>query len=329
MADKPETTRLIPYPLTLVFILIGLGLLLCGLTIAVMAIGILRPPRMTDGKAVARLHRLSPGDLGLAFVDHAFTIRDARTGSPLHIAGWWIPAIGSDRCAILLHGYADAKVGAIAWAPTLHQLGLNVLAIDLRGHGESGGADSTGGYFERDDVNEVIDQLLSARPAQATKLVIFGVSLGAAVAAATRRDDLAAVILESPFADYRRIVTAHTMALGLPAGWIVRAALAVAQRISGANFAAVRPIDTIGQLRCPLLMILGGRDELLDQADVTALQQAVQRRPASAGSSLVITAGNASHLTAIHTDPAGYTETIGAFLGRAFEQHDVETSRRA
>ena len=38
----------------------------------------------------------------------------------------------SDRCVVLLHGYADAKVGAIAWAPMWHELGYHALAIDLR-----------------------------------------------------------------------------------------------------------------------------------------------------------------------------------------------------
>src|SRR5438270_822164 len=142
--------------------LLALGLVLVGIMVLLMARGILQPPRMTDWKAIYRLHRLSPGDLGLSFDNQNFNVRDARTNRPLHIAGWWIPhPAAAGRCAILIHGYADAKVGAIAWAPLLHEMGLNILAIDLRAHGDSGGHFSTGGYFERDDVNQVIDQLFA------------------------------------------------------------------------------------------------------------------------------------------------------------------------
>src|SRR4051812_6198826 len=111
---------------SLLVILIVLGLVLVGLTILLMARGILMPPRMTDGKAIYRLHRLSPGDLGLSFEFAWFDVRDVRSGRPLRIAGWWMPhPAAAGRCAILLHGYADAKVGAIAWAPLLHEQGLN------------------------------------------------------------------------------------------------------------------------------------------------------------------------------------------------------------
>ena len=104
----------------------------------------------------------------------------------LRAAAWWIPAHAPSTCTILLiHGRGDAKVGAIAWAPTIHALGWNILAIDLRGHGESEGVHSTAGYFERHDVAQVINQFRAARPVATETLAIFGVSLGAAVATAT------------------------------------------------------------------------------------------------------------------------------------------------
>jgi len=298
------------FPRLLMFldVLCLLGVVLILLTIMLIAHMILRPPRMTDGKAMYLLHRLSPSDLGLSFEDQNFPIRDAHKNKPLTIAAWWIPArLSTNRCAILLHGYADAKVGSIAWAPFLHDLGINILALDLRAHGESGGIHTTAGYWERHDLSQVIDQLRAIRPNQAQKLILFGASLGAAVAAATAagRDDLWAVVLDSPFTDYRRAIAAHIRLLGLPGGWLLQAAMRWAEIISGAKFDAVRPIDTIPQIHCPLLIVLGDQDELLDAHEKEALHQATPN---------IAIVPEVSHLMAMQADPAGYAQRIKNFL---------------
>jgi pimeloyl-ACP methyl ester carboxylesterase len=249
-----------PPIVTLLIILVLLGLLLAGATVLIVAHGILTPPRMTDGRAIWRYRRLSPGDLGLRFENETFTLRDAsrRDGRPLHIAGWWIPSdnAAAGCYAVLLHGYGDAKVGVIAYAPLLHQLGWNVLAIDLRAHGESGGRYSTAGFWERDDVSQVINQLQASRPTQATTLVIVGTELGAAVAAATAamRDDIAGVVLEHSFDDFSETVIARAATIGLGRGPFIGMALRVAEWLAGARFADVRPADMIRQIRCPSLV---------------------------------------------------------------------------
>ena len=296
--------------LTFLLVLLLLGVLLLSLTILMMARVILRPPRMSDGKAMYFLHRLSPGDLGLGFENENFRVRDARTGGMLHLAGWWIPhRDAGGRCAILIHGYADAKVGAIAWASLFHQLGWNILAIDLRAHGESDGRYCTGGFFERDDLTQVIDELLASRPGETRQLVLFGISLGAAVAAAVAatRKDIAAVILDSPFTDYRRAVTAHINSLGMPDGLVIRGALWLAEILSGARFDLVRTIDMIPRIQCPVMAILGGKDELLSESDRTALRQAMGERR-------MVVIPDAGHLSAMQVDAAGYAREVGEFL---------------
>ena len=304
--------------LTTIGMLLAVGAALGGAVVGLLAWVLLHPPRMTDGKAVYRLRRLSPGDLGLRFETDAFTVRDARTARPLRLAAWWIPAREpSAATAVLLHGYADAKVGAIAWAPPLHELGLNVLAVDLRAHGESDGTLCTGGAAEADDVNQVVDQLLARRPGQAERLVLFGASLGAAVAAAVAagRDDVAAVVLESPFAGYRRAIRAHARLVGLPGGPLLAASVALAEAACGYRFDAARPVDRIPALRCPVLVVLGEADLLLDGTDVALLQDAVGRQGVSG--SAVWTVPGAGHLYALHQDPAGYRKHLADVLRAA------------
>ncbi len=207
---------------TLIGVLLACGLLLAVLAATLLAWGLTHPPRMGDGKALAILHRLSPADLGLRYTDVRFQVIDeSNPPAKITIVGWWIPAdSSSDRCAILLHGYADAKIGAIAWAPIFHSLGWNVLAIDLRAHGESGGEKVTGGHFERHDLSHVIDQLLERQPAETKQIVLFGVSMGSAIATqvAAMRDDVAGVIAESFVGSFIFASHAQTHLMGLPGG---------------------------------------------------------------------------------------------------------------
>ncbi len=106
--------------LSLVLTVIAFSGLAASAAIVLMALSLLRPPRMTDGRAAWLVRRLSPGDLGLTFEYAPLTVRDERTGGArLTLTGWWIPSRAcADRCVILLHDYGDAKVGVIAGRPS-------------------------------------------------------------------------------------------------------------------------------------------------------------------------------------------------------------------
>ncbi len=302
--------------------------LLCAGVVFGMASMLLKPPRMSDGKATYVLQRLSPGDLGLAFEEVSFEIRDARDGKPLKIAGWWIPPRrATGRCFVALHGYGDAKVGAIAWAPTFHTLGYGVLALDLRAHGESGGAHCTAGFWERHDVGDAINQFRAGRPSETGSVVLFGVSLGAAVAAAVaaEHDDLDGVILESPFADYRSAIAAHAEILGQPAGMLQTLGVRLAEHLSGADFDSVRPVDLIPRIACPLMIIQAGDDPFVPPPDAQRIEAAAASRSAASQTAFWKVAG-APHVQALKVDPDAYREKLAAFLEAPIGAILVETA---
>jgi pimeloyl-ACP methyl ester carboxylesterase len=308
--------------LALAAVLLAVGLLLCAAIVILLARSLVTPPRMTDGKATWVLQRLSPGDLGLNFEDVSFELRDIATAAPLRIAAWWIPhPAAGERCVVFLHGYADAKVGAIAWAPTWHALGWNVLALDLRAHGESGGRYCTGGYFERHDVNDVINLLRAARPAETRHLALFGLSFGAAVAvaAAAERTDLDAVVLDSPVPDFAEAAMAQMERAGAPGGLLRRLAVRVAERMTGASFADVRMLDLLPKVTCPVLAIAPANDPLLANGVGDRLRAAL---PASG---VFWQVGEAHHLLALPADPDEYGRQLSQFLTATVATQAVPT----
>jgi pimeloyl-ACP methyl ester carboxylesterase len=309
-------------------VLIVFGVLTAALAAFFMAQSILRPPRMSDGKALYLLRRLAPDDLGLPYESLKFKVRDQRTGGALLLAAWWVPCrtdepsaggnARSDRCAVLIHGYADAKVGAIAWAPLWHELGYNLLVPDLRAHGESEGTFTTGGYFEQHDMVQMINQARAQRPSQTQTLVLFGASMGAVVAAATAAamgpGEVSAVVLESPIADMRNAISAHMDRLGMPRGLMRFAALGLAQALSGARFEDIRTAHLLAALPCPAMVISPPRDVYLLPGDAQAIRSALARRTAAGGADCYWPTDNAEHLTAIVRQPAEYHRRVAEFL---------------
>ena len=151
-ASAPAAALVTPL-LSLLVVLLALGALTAAATVVFMAQALLRPPRMSDGKALYLLRRLAPDDLGLAY-ERAEPHRPRRAHRPAALPGGLVGpgrptrrAADAGRCAVLIHGYADAKVGAIAWAPVWHALGYHLLVPDLRAHGESGGPGHDGRVF--------------------------------------------------------------------------------------------------------------------------------------------------------------------------------------
>jgi pimeloyl-ACP methyl ester carboxylesterase len=306
--------------LTLIAMIVAVGLLLSLAVIVLMARILLRPPRMDDGKALFLLQRLGPEDLNLRYENAMFTVRDEATGQRLKIAAWWIPhpplPHSRGRTVVLIHGYADAKVGAIAWAPLLHSLGLNILAIDLRAHGESGGTHTTAGYFERHDLNQVLDQFRELRPADARQLFLFGISLGAAVAVASAvmRSDIAGIVLEGPYADYRSAAVVHAGRMGLPGGLFARAAISLAERLAGVDFDAVRPADLIRQVHCPVFIIHASDDLFVTPDDMTAVETALAQRPEGFPAANSWTIAGAAHVMGLAHVPAQYRRRLEEFF---------------
>lgn len=120
----------------------------------------------------------TPSDEGMAFEAVRLPTGDADT-TTLH--AWWIPAADARGTVLFWHGNAgnlSHRVSTLRW---LHELGLNVLAADYRGYGESGGTPSESAFAE--DAQTLWRHARETRAIPPERIVLYGRSLGGAVAA--------------------------------------------------------------------------------------------------------------------------------------------------
>ncbi|MBI5710376.1 MAG: alpha/beta fold hydrolase, partial [Candidatus Eisenbacteria bacterium] len=122
----------------------------------------------------------------------------ARDGVPL--AAWWNPAPAPARGVVVLaHGRESNRAGMLPRARFLVRSGFDVLDLDLRLHGGSGGSYMTPGYFEARDVLGAVDWL--ERRGARGPVVLLGHSYGAVAVlhAAAQSPRVAAVIADAAF----------------------------------------------------------------------------------------------------------------------------------
>lgn len=118
----------------------------------------------------------SPADVGL---DYETVSLSASDGVKLH--GWFIPARDEKGTILFFHGNAGNISHRLDTLKIFHDLGLSTLIIDYRGYGRSQGSISEHGTYL--DGGAAWSYLTRTRKIPARQIVIFGRSLGAAIAA--------------------------------------------------------------------------------------------------------------------------------------------------
>lgn len=211
------------------------------------------------------------------------------------------------RCALLMHGVrADRSVMAPR-ALMLRELGLTSLAIDLQGHGETGGEMITFGHREAQDARNGVDYL---RGQGCAKVLVIGQSLGGAAALLGDGPVAAdAFVLESV---YPTIEDAVANRLGMRFGAAGRLAapllyLQLPLR-AGVGSAELRPLDAVRKLRVPVLVAGGSRDLQTPPEETRSLFAAVP------GSKTLWLLEGAAHQDLYAYDPAQYKAKLAAFI---------------
>jgi|GEM_PF-502083 len=123
------------------------------------------------------------------------------------ILGWYFPACGEAKGTVLhCHGNGGNITGHFKYVGWMPKRGWNVLCFDYRGFGRSEDVPSRPGCIA--DTHAALDYLLSRDDIDSQRIMLFGQSLGGAVAvvAAGQRDEFCGVAIEGAFSSYRGAV---------------------------------------------------------------------------------------------------------------------------
>ena len=156
----------------------------------------------------------TPEVIGLDYEQVTLTTSDDEL-----LDAWFIPADPARGTLLFCHGNAGNNSHRLDSIRRYHELGLSVLIFDYRGYGRSTGKPTEQGTYR--DADAAWQHLVAQRGIPPERIILFGRSLGASIAAdLATRQPAAGVILESAFTSVPDI--AAQLYPWLPVRWLSR-----------------------------------------------------------------------------------------------------------
>ena len=182
-----------------------------------------------------------PASIGLSFESVSLETTDR-----VKLSGWFIPGEGARGVVLFCHGNAGNIAHRLESIQIFHRLGLDVFIFDYRGYGQSKGKPSESGTYK--DAEAAWRYLVEERQVNPNEIIVFGRSLGGAVAAWLAQSQTpGALILESTFTSLPDI--ASKLYPYLPVRLLLRFEYNTAEYLSRVN--------------CPVLIVHSRDDEIM------------------------------------------------------------------
>ena len=221
----------------------------------------------------------------------------------------------TDKTLIFLHGFSESRLAGLSYLNIYLNAGYNLLLVDSRAHGESGGQSVTWGVYEKHDVDQWVDWLRHRFPKGT--IGMHGISMGAATAllhAGLNESNkrVAFYIADSAYSDLESLLADQmSQRLQLPGNIPPQVLLPYANAVTYLRarftFGAASPLRIVQQVTTPVLYIHGEADRLVPASmsqqlySMTKGQRQIQLFP------------RADHVSSIYTDRSRYRTVVQGF----------------
>ena len=221
----------------------------------------------------------------------------------------------TDKTLIFLHGFSESRLAGLSYVNIYLNAGYNLLLVDSRAHGDSGGESVTWGVYEKYDVDQWVDWLRYRYPAGI--IGMHGISMGAATAllhAGLNESNkrVAFYIADSAYSDLVSLLTDQMnqrlrLPGNIPPQFLLPYANAVAFLRSRFNFGDAAPLRVVQQVTTPVLYIHGEADRLVPAS------MSQQLFSATKGQRQIQLFPRADHVSSIFTDRSRYRTIVQGF----------------
>lgn len=234
------------------------------------------PPRLKERK--------TPLDWCMAFSELKIPTRKNK-----HLFAWFISAkkkysyeveksaentsVRSSPLVIIVHGWGGNTELMLPVAAVLYQAGINVLLFDARCHGKSDADTYAALPRFAEDLNSVVDYTRQSLAFNGDIILLgHSVGAGAALLAASKRDDISAVISLAAFSSPEQVMRRYFEKFKTPE-ILTRLLLLYVQWVIGHKFEAIAPLNTIKKIKVPVLLVHGSNDRTIPVENALAIHK--------------------------------------------------------
>lgn len=229
----------------------------------------------------------TPHELGLSYEAVSFRTEDGED-----ISAWFVPAANPRGTVLFCHGNGGNISDRLQYIGIFHRLELNTFIFDYRGYGRSSGRPTEEGVYL--DAAAAWSYLVSKKGTAPAEIVVFGESLGGAVAAGLAHANKPGVLaLSCAFTSFPDIASVHYPIFPV-------------RLLSRYHF---NTLDYLGGVTCPVLIVYSCEDEIVPCSQALKLSSAV------AGPKQLLEI-RGSHNTCVMTSEEDFTTGMGDFLRR-------------
>ena len=241
----------------------------------------------------------TPQQLGLVYENIALV-----TADEVRLHGWFVPAENARGTLLFFHGNAGNVSHRLDSIAIFNRMNLDVLIIDYRGYGQSQGRISETGTYR--DAEAAWLYLTETRGIDAGRIIVFGRSLGASIAAwLASQHRPAGLIVESGFSSVPSM--AQRLYPFLPVKWLSKFSYDTA--------------DYVSAIACPLLVVHSPNDDIIPYAEGRLVYDA-----APADKQFLDIRGG--HNDGFFVSGEVYTDGLNRFIGRSLARDRAVTDER-
>ncbi|WP_409251264.1 alpha/beta hydrolase [Bacillus sp. SCS-153A] len=260
------------------------------------------------------LHReISAGRLKLEEY-HALPKEEVNIPSPFgyNIKAVFVHPNPGNKYMIFCHGVTENKLNSLKYMNLFLKKGFNAVVYDHRRHGESGGKTSSYGFFEKQDLKAVVDELIE-RQGDDVFFGIHGESMGAATMllyAGSVEDRADFYIADCPYSDFgEQLLYRVTKEVKLPVGKVLLPLADLFLKLrEGYQLRDISPRSVIENIEKPVLFIHSIPDDYI-QASMT--QELFDKKT---GRKKLFLAVNGLHAQSYNENKEEYEKAIDEFL---------------
>ena len=226
-----------------------------------------------------------------------------------------------NKYMIFCHGVTENKLNSLKYMNLFLKRGFNAVVYDHRRHGESGGKTSSYGFFEKQDLKAVVDELIR-RQGEDVYFGIHGESMGAATMllyAGSVEDRADFYIADCPYSDFgEQLLYRMSKEVKLPVGKVLLPLADLFLKLrEGYNLRDISPRSVIENIEKPVLFIHSIPDDYI-LASMT--QELFDKKN---GRKKLFFAVNGLHAQSYNENKEEYEKAIDEFLEEVSAVHHV------